>query len=183
MTHRTRLLIPIFAVSLLGAVLQVSPAGAASGTEKFDRQMKPILTSYLAIQAALAKDSVKGVSANAKAIAKAAKKLTPKSVTGQHAEHYAGLPKKLQTAANALGKANSLAKAREAFKDLSKPMAMWGTMSEPKGISVVYCGMAKASWLQKGKEIRNPYYGASMLTCGDIVGGEGYEPDAPKHHH
>jgi len=176
------MLIPILVLSLLGAVLHASPASAAAGTEKFDRQMKPILKSYLAVQAALAGDSVKGVSANAKAIAKAAKTLTPKSVTGEHAEHYAGLPQKLEAAASALAKANNLEEAREAFKALSKPMAMWGSMSEPKGISVVYCGMAKASWLQRGKEIHNPYYGASMLACGQIVGGQGHEPEAPKSH-
>jgi len=32
--------------------------------------------------------------------------------------------------------------------------------------------MAKGSWLQSGKEIKNPYYGKSMLACGEIVGGD-----------
>jgi hypothetical protein len=29
--------------------------------------------------------------------------------------------------------------------------------------------MAKASWLQKVGEARNPYYGKSMLDCGEVV--------------
>jgi len=32
----------------------------------------------------------------------------------------------------------------------------------------VYCDMAKASWLQMDRKIRNPYYGKEMLECGEI---------------
>ena len=71
---------------------------------------------------------------------------------------------------------------RETFKSLSKPMAMWGTMSKPQGIYVVYCPMAKGSWLQKGKEIRNPYHGHEMLRCGEIVGGEEHDKGLRKDH-
>ena len=28
--------------------------------------------------------------------------------------------------------------------------------------------MIKASWLQKGTDIKNPYMGKGMLTCGEI---------------
>jgi hypothetical protein len=31
-----------------------------------------------------------------------------------------------------------------------------------------YCPMKKASWLTNEKEIKNPYYGSDMLTCGEI---------------
>ncbi|AOM75733.1 DUF3347 domain-containing protein [Pedobacter steynii] len=39
-------------------------------------------------------------------------------------------------------------------------------------IYVEYCPMAMndkgASWLSNDKDIKNPYYGASMLTCGEV---------------
>ena len=38
----------------------------------------------------------------------------------------------------------------------------------PAGVRVVYCPMADKPWLTKDKEIRNPYYGASMSTCGSF---------------
>jgi hypothetical protein len=28
--------------------------------------------------------------------------------------------------------------------------------------------MAKASWLQRDKQISNPYYGSKMLRCGEL---------------
>ena len=34
----------------------------------------------------------------------------------------------------------------------------------------VYCPMAKASWLQADKTVRNPYFGPAMLDCGQIKG-------------
>jgi Cu(I)/Ag(I) efflux system membrane fusion protein len=32
----------------------------------------------------------------------------------------------------------------------------------------LYCAMAKANWLQTDKTVKNPYYGESMLKCGEI---------------
>ena len=32
-----------------------------------------------------------------------------------------------------------------------------------------YCPMKKANWLSSDKEIKNPYYGSAMLTCGKVV--------------
>src|SRR5664280_1366751 len=37
-----------------------------------------------------------------------------------------------------------------------------------KGYFVVTCPMAQADWLQRTKEIRNPYLGREMLSCGRI---------------
>ena len=31
-----------------------------------------------------------------------------------------------------------------------------------------YCPMVKAIWLSEVKPIKNPYYGSSMLTCGNV---------------
>ena len=35
-------------------------------------------------------------------------------------------------------------------------------------VYVQYCPMAKGQWLSDEKEIKNPYYGNSMLTCGSV---------------
>jgi hypothetical protein len=32
-----------------------------------------------------------------------------------------------------------------------------------------YCPMKKSNWLSSEKPIKNPYYGSSMLTCGQVV--------------
>jgi len=138
-------------------------------TSKFDKQMKPVLEAYLNIQEALASDSLKKVSALAGKIEKAAAKMDAKTVKGEHASHFKDIPANLKQSAAQLANAKDIESARNHFKKLSQPMAMWAGMAKPKGIHVVYCSMAKGSWLQKSETIRNPYYGSKMLACGDIV--------------
>lgn len=149
--------------------------GSAAGTQRFDTQMKPILDSYLQIGNALSADSIDGVREQALAIANHAEALDSGSVSGEHATHYKNIPTNLKKAAHALSKAQALDDARESFKELSQPMAMWATMSKPKNVDVVYCSMVKASWVQKHGKVRNPYYGPEMLNCGEVVGGDSHE--------
>jgi Cu(I)/Ag(I) efflux system membrane fusion protein len=155
---------------LFGAIMGSSILHA--GTEEFDNAMNPILKEYLKIQEALAADKADGVKGAAEKILKLADSLDAKTVTGEHESHYKHVPMKIKEAANKLTNGGKdIGAIRETFKALSKPMAMWATMSKPKDIYVVYCSMAKGSWLQNDKTIRNPYYGHKMLRCGEIVGG------------
>lgn len=161
----------VAAFSLNAAVVSAEPETHATGTHQFDRQMEPILQSYLKVGDTLAADSLNGVRPEAERIAKLAAKIDSKSVTGEHAAHYKDIPANLKKVAQALSRAKSLDEARNAYKKLSMPMGMWASLAKPKGIDVVYCSMAKASWLQKHGPIRNPYHGSSMLRCGEVVGG------------
>lgn len=168
---------------LIGLSVAATPR-AASSSDKFDLEMEPVLDAYLAVQATLAADSLDGVSVSAKKIAEAGARLTASSASPEHAEHYAGLPAKIVVAANDLSKAGTLDSARDAFKDLSRPLAMWASMSAPADVVLVYCPMAQASWLQKNGSIRNPYFGSSMLSCGELVPasrrGDGRNDAAPQ---
>lgn len=159
----------VMLVALVVGVWNVNPAGADSGTNEFDRRMRPIVDNYLRIGEVLAADSIAEVGHNAEKIAKLAGSLDPTKVIGGHASHYEQVPTKLKMAAQKLAKSKTLEEARVAYKELSMPMGMWASMSKPEGIDVVYCPMAKASWLQKKGAIRNPYHGSKMLRCGQVV--------------
>lgn len=165
---RIPLLMPL--VAAFGLLLPGAPARAE--TKKFDASMKPLVAPYLAIHKALAADSEKGVAAAARKLVKLAGKVDAGSVSGKHKEHYKGIPAKIKAAAGELAEAKGIKARREAFKKLSRPLAMWVTMSEPEGLSVVFCSMAKGSWLQRDKPIANPYYGKEMLRCGEVVAGK-----------
>lgn len=137
--------------------------------QNFDVTMNQITIEYLKIKDTLANDKTENVNENAKVILELAKKLDVSNMTEEHKGHFKGLPKKITVATEELSKAKNIKLMRKAFNELSKPMAMWATMMKPNGINVAYCPMAPGSWLQTGTEIRNPYYGASMLKCGEIV--------------
>lgn len=51
-------------------------------------------------------------------------------------------------------------------------MKMPGTApaaAAPKVLSVAFCPMKKAKWLQSGDNITNPYYGTEMSDCGEVT--------------
>ncbi|MGK0359058.1 MAG: hypothetical protein ACI9U2_001354 [Bradymonadia bacterium] len=169
MKHLLTLLIALSA----GVAHANSPTQAVAAAPTFDNQMQAMAGQYMAIQAALAGDKMTDVAQNAAAIATAAATLDAKTIPAAHAAHLSALPGKIAAAATTLKAASDIKGAREAFKDLSKPMVMWASMLKPAGVSVMYCSMAKGSWLQTDTAIRNPYYGAQMLACGEIVGGAG----------
>jgi hypothetical protein len=136
--------------------------------------MQPILDLYLTIPKTLAADETEGVGRVAEKIGDLAAELDPSRVSGEHRQHVQRIPHKLETAARKLAAAEDIAAMREALKALSKPMALWATLRKPDGVSVMYCSMAPGSWLQKDDtRIANPYYGAKMLRCGEIVSGPG----------
>jgi hypothetical protein len=62
-------------------------------------------------------------------------------------------------------------KQRECFVELSSKMAILAKSLKPgnQPIYLQYCPMAKASWLNAKKQIRNPYYGSSMLTYDEVA--------------
>ena len=119
--------------------------------------VKSVLDHYLMIQTELAGDSVKGLEDHANSIAKAVKGDDLKRLSPDVAKQ-----------AETLARAKDLKAAREAFKPLSASLVKYlATHKDSKSTyHEAYCPMAKASWLQAGKEIVNPYMGKEMLTCG-----------------
>lgn len=134
----------------------------------FDTQMKTLLAPYLAIHQSLAAGSITGVAENAKTMSHLAKNLDASKVKGMHAAHYIDIPNNLQVSLSKLMTIKIVINARNAFKELSKPMAMWVSMAKPSGVHVVYCDKAKASWIQEGSVIKNPY-GIIYSKCGTIL--------------
>jgi hypothetical protein len=58
---------------------------------------------------------------------------------------------------------------REHFETLSTDVNDLITLlGTDKTLYQDYCPMAKASWLSETKEIKNPFYGSKMLTCGSV---------------
>lgn len=139
-----------FAAGLLWSV-------ARAGDSALTAPVKSVYDHYLKIHASLAGDSMAGVAENAEAIAQAVR-----------ADANA-LPSETGAEAEAVAKAADLAAAREAFKPLSDSLIHYLANHKAKGGYVqFYCSMARASWLQADKNVRNPYLGKEMSGCGEI---------------
>lgn len=115
-----------------------------------------VLSSYLEIQAQLAADKIDGIKTPAAEIAKNAAQLDG--------------GKDIVASAKELERAGDIKKARTAFGKLSTAViaAVESSSDDVGGVKVGYCPMVNASWLQKDGQVRNPYYGSAMLTCGEL---------------
>ena len=116
-----------------------------------------VLSSYLEIQAQLAADKIDGIKTPAAEIAKNAAQL-------DGGEDIIASAKELE-------RAGDIKKARTAFGKLSTAVIAAVESSSDDvvgGVKVGYCPMVNASWLQKDGQVRNPYYGSAMLTCGEL---------------
>ena len=60
---------------------------------------------------------------------------------------------------------------RKDFASFSNSMIQFAktTKLDKQAIYVDYCPMKKTYWLSADKAIKNPYYGATMLSCGSIT--------------
>jgi len=69
----------------------------------------------------------------------------------------------------------TLEEIRKAFQQVSNTMIGLETSfnTNDEALYVMHCPMANnnkgADWLSISKEVKNPYYGQSMLTCGEIT--------------
>lgn len=94
--------------------------------------------------------------------------------TAQGIDSKAGGKGNINTLVKDAGKISGtkdLKKQREYFANFSTNMATFAKAVKlsDQPVYQAYCPMKKASWLTSEKVIKNPYYGSSMLTCGEIT--------------
>ena len=140
-----------------------------------DTTFEVLIEDYLAVQAALANDRIDGIADNAAAMAKSTAALAADfsarqaGVAQKNAQELIEILPKLQVAAAKLARSRDIEVARTAFGVLSDAMVSYRSLAIGELPHVAYCPMVKKSWLQNGKVVANPYYGAAMLRCGTIV--------------
>jgi len=115
-----------------------------------------LIDAYLRLQQALADDRMETVGEDALALANATVKIGSKAAT-------------VRAAVNPFAQARDLRAAREAFGGLSETIIALVGDALPDGLAIAYCPMARKSWLQRGDDVQNPYYGKAMADCGRIV--------------
>ncbi|MDA3616674.1 DUF3347 domain-containing protein [Polluticaenibacter yanchengensis] len=131
-----------------------------SGISAFAYDTETLLNNYINLKNALVNSDSKAASEAAATLYQSVKN---EGEFTQKAE--------LLQATEKLSKAGSIEKQRSLLNDVS--VAMWKLVDNEEKVNQTiyyqYCPMKKSYWLSKEKEIKNPYYGASMLTCGKVT--------------
>ena len=136
---------------------------------------KEIIAGYLQLKNALAKDNGKGAAAAGNAIVATLATVDMKGLSKEQMKSYMDLADDLKEHAEHIGaNAGKIAHQREHFIMLSKDVADLIKTFGNGGQTLYkdYCPMANdgkgATWISETKDIKNPYVGKSMPTCGSV---------------
>jgi membrane fusion protein, copper/silver efflux system len=150
-------------------------------------ELKAYILAYLALQEALAADDLHPAHSAAKDLEKALGSIAF-SHTKRAREFFLTLEPDLRKHIAAILQAKDLGEVRGPFEELSRQMTrLLRSFGNVTGIElgVASCPMAfgrGATWVQKSGDLRNPYFGKSMLDCGQIdhsLGPQSHLQDAP----
>ncbi|WP_246113193.1 DUF3347 domain-containing protein [Segetibacter aerophilus] len=127
------------------------------------QQFSRLLSSYLNIKNALVAGDATSAASNANQFLRTANTVDYKVISEGNV-HI------LSNDAGKISATKDLKKQREIFASLSSNMASVAKAFKlsDKPLYLQYCPMKKASWLSLEKQIKNPYYGTTMLTCGEV---------------
>lgn len=136
--------------------------------------IEEIVTNYLSLKNALTKDDSNGAADAGKTFVETLKNSDMKNLSGEQMKSYMDIADDAKENAEHIGdNAGKLDHQREHFvllsKDINDLIKVFGTNQK---LYQDYCPMADAgkgaTWISEIKDIKNPYYGADMLTCGSI---------------
>ncbi len=152
--------------------IQANTVKSVSGdTEIVDAsQLQSVYDAYFNVKDALIKSDSKLTSAKAATLLTAITAVKMDKLKSNEHTVWMKVVKKLTADAKSISSTTDLKKQRETFKSLSKSTYDLIKVSNPEQpVYKQYCPMADADWLSKEKAVKNPYYGSSMLTCGNVV--------------
>lgn len=135
---------------------------AQDSTEQ--RQLSQLLTQYYQVKDALVAGEGTTASTRAQEFIKTANSIDYKLISE-------GNINALLKDATPLSETKDINKQRQHFANLSNNMAILAKAVKLTADPIYkqYCPMKKTNWLSNEKEIKNPYYGNAMLTCGNIA--------------
>lgn len=127
------------------------------------KQLSQLLSSYYNVKNALVAGDAASTASNAGEFLKMVNAIDYKVISE-------GNINILAKDAGRIFETKDLQKQRQYFANFSTNMAAvaraFRLSDQP--VYLQYCPMKKASWLSAEKDIKNPYFGSSMLTCGEV---------------
>ncbi len=147
-----------------------APAGAVQETS----QLRNVFESYFSLKDALVKTNGEEASVKAKGLLTAIQAVKMEKLPMDVHTVWMKVLNEVKQETEHISAAKEIALQRNYFMGLSKNM--YALIKAAKPAAAVYyqfCPMANdgkgANWLSKDSNIKNPYYGSQMLTCGSTV--------------
>ena len=139
--------------------------------ETFQKDFTTVLSAYFELKDAFVSSNVEAVKANAYKMLQQVNSLKTEELGSMEVAHLKEMKQMLQ----AISENDNLENQRDHFIVLSRNMiAFASNLDEVETpVFVQHCPMANtnkgADWLSLSEDVRNPYYGEAMLTCGEVT--------------
>lgn len=141
---------------------------------KFQEQLSAVFTSYIEMKDAFVATDAAGVKTEAKQTKDVLAKVDMKLLTGAAHNDWMNYLSPIETSLKEIEAASDIEVQRKSFSTLSdnlyKSIKAFGLGG--KEAFYEFCPMAfdneGAYWLSDKEQIRNPYFGDKMLTCGEV---------------
>jgi membrane fusion protein, copper/silver efflux system len=142
----------------------------------FQRQLDQLVAAYLPLKDALVASDPAQAQTEAQGLLDQLSQLDMAPLQGDLHDYWMTQARALKGHAEAIAGNEALAVQRDQFSFLSaaliETVQVMGLIGD--SLYVQHCPMAKdyegADWLSRQEEIRNPYFGDEMLSCGSVTG-------------
>lgn len=142
------------------------------GATQNQSQLKPVFDGYFSVKDALIKTDAATASAKAAELSASIKAVDMNKLSAEEHTVWMKVMQDLAANAESISKSKDVAKQRNAFATLSGNIYALAKVSKQDApVYYQHCPMYNggANWLSKENAVKNPYYGAQMLTCGSTV--------------
>jgi len=146
-------------------------AAQQPATEGKPEALAPVFEAYFQLKDALVASDAAKAKAAAQQLDAAVRAVDMGSLAADVHTVWMEVMEPLANTATAISTAKDVEAQRKAFAELTEPMlALVRTRSGPTPIYLDHCPMYEggSDWLSRDKAIRNPFYGAQMMTCGSV---------------
>ncbi len=143
----------------------------------FKKQLGVVVDQYIDLKNALTRDDAEAAKSQIKNVKKALVKVDMLLLLGDAHNVWMKNLKQINKNISGIENGSNIEEQRKAFgklgKNLSDTVDMLGIITpNKKSVYLEFCPMADnnkgAFWLSYDKEISNPFFGASMPTCGEV---------------
>ncbi len=143
-------------------------------SKSFQNQLKVVLNEYIKLKDAFVRDDSNNAMEESKKLVESLSKVDMKLLMDKEAHnHWMTLEKEIKIAAISISNTSDIKEQRNHFKSLSlhlaKTIQLFGVN---ENVYYQFCPMADdnngAYWLSKEQKVINPYFGDTMLTCGEV---------------
>jgi Cu(I)/Ag(I) efflux system membrane fusion protein len=152
-----------------------TPAKTIKSTKTEKESLKPLVQEYLLLKDALVGDDFEKAKSLSMSLIKKINAVDMKVFKGEAHDVWMKTNSKLIKSLNSMQSAGNIGALRAQFHIVSDQFILlaetFGATDEK--LFVIHCPMANenkgSDWISNNKEVKNPYFGAEMISCGEVI--------------